>query len=862
MTLHEAIEKVLIETKRHLTAKELALLINKRELYQRQDGLPVTASQITSRVNNYTNLFSVNNSLISIKNKNEEDLELIEIRHNLYAFLNTIRSKAHLDELTILGYILVGVKIIDENNGSTGRLDLFEKRINQEGGSGPFIHLFDVEVFENYITSCLSIQCYPNRNRIIQKLIYWVHSERSLGNLLILPEYLNAIIGGLELFRGNITFLTHASMLNNFKLNVFENNLDGSYHHAFLPDWASEQISRINFLLLSTSKYGSHTEPTKEFKNVGVFTPQWGLKDKNSEWTSNFSSIMDAVHSTTNQLKKVVLIVPEGALYSGGKDQKARKILTDLNIVEQIVSIPLRSKSIGIRAVSLIVFNFKKENNDVLLADFNQTELPDIEQNWNQIVSLLNSNQEIHHVSKKINIKEIEFKDYSWSPTRYIFDTQSLLLKENHKSFLLGDLLAQIKKGYNVDKQKLYEGGEVKYLKTSNLDQEDIYLQLNDGLLGLDPDEFDKPIETFKDSIVVSFVGSQLKPTLIPDDKLFVFNHNLAVLTLNTNLVLPEFLALELKEDYVEQQLLEKRTGATIPFLTIKSFISLTIQIPSIEIQKDIIIQRSKERNIAVHTPNNLTSDLSRTILHNYLGIIKHTMKQPLATLAADIKNLTLYLQRKEQENVLNLSEFLVELLPGEKESDNEQGRVVKTLDRLTRAIADAHWRFEQSETLLKIETADIFLRKENIKDVLTEITRSYTDIEFSIKGKNHTLLLDKNLWSILIDNLIDNARKHGFVNQLDRKILFDIQVDKNSENNDVVVIYYYNNGQPLPSNFDSEKFVSNGVGTNMEAGDGFGGYLINNILKKHNGSIEIVPTEELVLNQYNVCFKISINTF
>jgi two-component sensor histidine kinase len=862
MTLHEAIEKVLIETKRHLTAKELALLINKKELYQRNDGLAVSASQVTARVTNYPNLFAVNNALISLNNKNEEDIELLEIRQNLFAFLDKIRSKVHLDELTILGYILTGVRVIDENNGSTGHLNQFEKRINQESGVGPFIQLFQDDVFENYLLCCLSFQAYSNRNKLLQKLIYWVHSDRSLGSLFILPEYLNAIIGGLDLFRGNIIFHTHAGMLNNFKLNIFENNPDGNYHHAFLSDWASAQISRINALLLSTSKYGKHDEISSVFDDVGVFTPQWGLNDKNAEWTSNYSAIMDAVYSTNNRLSKVVLIVPEGALFVGGKDQKARKILTELNIVEQIVSLPFISKSVGIRAVSLIVFNFKKEHEDVLLADFNQAEMPDIEHNWIEIVNLLNTNQEIHHVSKKVNINEIEFKDYSWSPTRYIFDTQSLEVKENHKSFLLGDLLVQIKKGYNVDRKKLYEGGEIKYLKTSDLDQDDIYLKLYDNLLGLDPDEFDKPIEPFKDSLVVSFVGSKLKPTVIPENELLVFNHNLAVLTLKTELVIPEFLALELKQDYIEKQLLEKRTGATIPFLTIKSFISLTVQIPSLEIQKDIIIQRSKERNLSTHFPNNSISDLSRTILHNYLGIIKHTMKQPLATLAADIKNLTLYLQRKEQENVLNLSEFLVELLPGEKENDNEQSRVVKTLDRLTRAIADAHWRFEQSETLLKIETADIRLRKENIKDLLSEITRSYTDIEFSIEGENHALLLDKNLWSILIDNLIDNARKHGFINQQERKVLFDIQLDKNSEDNDVIIIYYYNNGQPLPSNFDSVKFISNGVGTNMEAGDGFGGYLINNILKKHNGSIEIVPTEELVLNQYNVCFKLTLNAF
>ncbi len=57
MTLHEAIELVLKENKRPMSAKDIADEINNRNLYQRGDGNPVPTSQIHARVKNYPLLF-------------------------------------------------------------------------------------------------------------------------------------------------------------------------------------------------------------------------------------------------------------------------------------------------------------------------------------------------------------------------------------------------------------------------------------------------------------------------------------------------------------------------------------------------------------------------------------------------------------------------------------------------------------------------------------------------------------------------------------------------------------------------------------------------------------------------------------
>ena len=66
MKLHEAIEKVLIDNRRPMSAVEIASAINYQKLYSRGDGSPVPSSQIHARVKNYSSLYSKVGSKIQL----------------------------------------------------------------------------------------------------------------------------------------------------------------------------------------------------------------------------------------------------------------------------------------------------------------------------------------------------------------------------------------------------------------------------------------------------------------------------------------------------------------------------------------------------------------------------------------------------------------------------------------------------------------------------------------------------------------------------------------------------------------------------------------------------------------------------
>ncbi|MCB0745949.1 MAG: hypothetical protein KDC90_00665 [Ignavibacteriae bacterium] len=69
MTLHEAIQQVILKTGKPLTAVEIATALNKNSWYTKKDGSPIKSSQIGARVKNYPKLFIKENECIGLQSK-------------------------------------------------------------------------------------------------------------------------------------------------------------------------------------------------------------------------------------------------------------------------------------------------------------------------------------------------------------------------------------------------------------------------------------------------------------------------------------------------------------------------------------------------------------------------------------------------------------------------------------------------------------------------------------------------------------------------------------------------------------------------------------------------------------------------
>ena len=67
MTLHEAIQQVLLKAKTPLIATDIAKILNGNSWYTKKDGSKIKSSQIGARVKNYPQLFHKENGYIALK---------------------------------------------------------------------------------------------------------------------------------------------------------------------------------------------------------------------------------------------------------------------------------------------------------------------------------------------------------------------------------------------------------------------------------------------------------------------------------------------------------------------------------------------------------------------------------------------------------------------------------------------------------------------------------------------------------------------------------------------------------------------------------------------------------------------------
>jgi hypothetical protein len=80
MTLHEAIEKLLKQTGRQMTTKEIADNLNKNKWYVKEDGSQITDFQIHGRTKNYPRYFNRDGSTVSLVGQEIRKSEKVNIR--------------------------------------------------------------------------------------------------------------------------------------------------------------------------------------------------------------------------------------------------------------------------------------------------------------------------------------------------------------------------------------------------------------------------------------------------------------------------------------------------------------------------------------------------------------------------------------------------------------------------------------------------------------------------------------------------------------------------------------------------------------------------------------------------------------
>lgn len=570
--------------------------------------------------------------------------------------------------------------------------------------------------------------------------------------------------------------------------------------------------------------------------------------------------------NSLNSKGKLIALLPQGFLFRGMHEQRLRQRLIEADLIDTIISLPGGLLlNTGIPVIILVIdkdkklpgkvrfidaekFVERKDSREKVLNDFQLLKHifdakivngPSMVQESPSLYHSSNANQkytEISDVERIVDTAQIRELDYNLNVPRYF-----------HKH-IDGIKLKDIVKIITGSRRDAPDEGKMIRIRDLKDDKLDFKLDLSQ----VEKADFRRPhLKLIDEScLLLATRWKTLKPTffefsgeaifLIPDILSFKINEELAD---------PAYLINELHADYVEEQLVSYRQGATIPMIRRNDLLEVVVKLPSLE------EQRAKIQGIIEISEKIRILQRERTALahgkevrqFNEFASLKHTLGRP-------------------RQNILDWSDNLLHYL-----SDNPEGFeglnqsfhdfyetdilcVLQEIKRDVNFMTDVLEKGENGFVVEEYEKTIISLT--DINNLINELSSNGFNFiikKLLLKGeklKERGIQGNRILLKTLIDNLLTNAHKYGFPEKAaGNEVVFELK-----EIDDLLSVEVRNNGKPFPRNFDRDKFITKYSTADSKSGSGLGGYDIHRIATAFNN-----PEWELLLNEdpiYPVKFK------
>lgn len=611
-------------------------------------------------------------------------------------------------------------------------------------------------------------------------------------------------------------------------------------------------ISPTNILTVNYSK--------EKYDVIVAEVPYSRGKWEESEIDNNPASLTNAsfIENVLELLKEEglgIFIVPDRLLLSKEKTSRIlRRSLILRNWVDSVISIPnkLDSSHIGINRSILVVKRYSKPYLEDKKIFFEINKIPE------------DKKRPIRARLDDVITRSVIVNNSSVREAKYILQPSNYLLSYPDKSDVYVNLseVAELRVGTHLKEEDLTDNGSIPYILIRHLANEK-------GTFQIDQEQIDRFVQgisqipeirkIYKGNILLACIGTSLKPTLYSLDIPAIASSNVVILRPDITKVLPEYLIIQLKNDYVKQFVQDNSLSLTNYYrVNTDTIRRIKIKLPSLSEQLNQVNLYLGER---LAKSQDEYRHALRQEVHEISKRLRHTLGNSLKVFKTDLESLIHFFQ-KVNYNPITKPESRLEIA--------EKSRVMDILKRMLtesfhaeRSIQLAQDWSTVSQGMVKKTTASLYdlLQEETNKEIWTK----YCNIE--IIGPDVRFSFDHDLMQILIRNFLDNAIRHGgFLNSPKVNNTVQIEISTNEDILNKVVesktvtgpntltMVIRNNGLPFHNGFDSSFFEENGETTN---GTGFGGALIKQILKLHEGKLSILPTELTASSSFKVQFLI-----
>ena len=651
-----------------------------------------------------------------------------------------------------------------------------------------------------------------------------------------------------------------------YSMDFYSNRGIGNYYYAEEIDELSWAIGKLRLLAYNSDSKNYNLGDSSKWRggvaNNVISTPPFGLKITNEKGEQEFAD-----HFV---IRRGMDIVAEGGLvacvvplsFLSRKDTAdVRKVMVDNRWLEAIAYLPANIFSYS-NIRTAIIFIRKEEHDRVIFADgttsFYRKALDDekianllYEKDYDSRIAYYDSDCRMEEdlpisLYKKLRsiiyFDKIKNNNYNLAPGEYFTDIVPEI--EGFRLVMLKNLIHK-----SAEPEPAKEPGHGKIIKPNMLSS-DIFSSLSEQ--DLEDGNYDISFNVITDDALLISAFSNLKPTLFKysGGEVVYRRNRLYALYINDNVILPEYLLLELSKDYVANQLRLKYQGDAISRLSLDDFLSIYIQCPEVEsqalrIEKEIVDERKLLHFAKLEKELSALKDKQHDDYIKMLRQRKHRIQQIMNEFTPAFALLNEC--RMENGGVLHDNDVVAARTGETVESYfNKLGIIVEKVENLITNLVDReHWGNTE-----KIDIDDFVnnIPKHHVSDkyefqVFVNRDEEVSDEEESTATNDNSVdkrivLMNRSDLSIVFDNIIANASKWGFNEDNRRDYRIRIEVfDESIENGPAVRICISNNGTPIHPSVDRKRFFDWGYGS----GTGIGTWQLKDIVEHYGGTIQLV---------------------
>jgi len=655
MTLQAAIEKILKQYKRPMTAWSIAQKINEEQLFVRADKYPIPSVQITQHVKKNPDKFSIypdkyseeyntiylySDSRFNKRNRKNTSFNII-IKNitqkvcNKYK-LPELESIVFVSALSIIIYIILS----DKNRNSSHRvvkqheilnkakLLISEKHILSEVFSILVKHdsiLIDKNFEDIYVDACSQIDGQTD-NEFKAVLKEYLNSAGFIGNkkfltFLFTSSILNRLLVELADPKEGELIFDPSSGIGNTLCEV-SNRTKNSKLFGQEIDYHAYLLSQINFFICDIYNYklfngDSLRQPKIEKSTVDLIISHvpFGGRHKVTDLAFPISKdkkvyrseelFIELMLSRLNEKGRIITLVTKEFLYSP-LSFDLRKKLIDEDWIEAIIAIPKETFLPDLdTAIDILVINRNKESKrkgqvkfiegNMGTGIFYKSDIPKpISYEPNKLVK---KTAEAYHKENTSNgfyvpVETVIRKKYNlFSDTYTIPDLGYLIEAEDNQYFPLSAILQRF-----TTNKKIGDKSKIKIAQVKDLNDIPLDFYLNQERLS-----FIKDIPTnyrvIDDSaLLVARVGKKIKPTYFKyKGESIGINPNVLAFKVSEEIIDVEYLIMQLRTGLFPKDFERIQSKSVIPSYRVGDFLELSIKVPSKKTQFEELISLKEE---------------------------------------------------------------------------------------------------------------------------------------------------------------------------------------------------------------------------------------------------------------------------